>query len=468
MIRPFGLERVNLAPCRPLFGDSLRPLSSTMTSAAVARCIHEVLPEEVFGVIFEEHAKLEWRAPLIDGQVCRQWRQTILRSPRVWAHLHIVQDFTSAPSKLHQWLDRSGSVPLHIQARPFNWNRGVEEVLNQHRKRIQSILLYSPSITFLENHSLPILQSLTIVGNTSVIRWSTCGAMPALRSLRARSILMGALPSNIFPPLEILALYRVGDCDSIIRHSYHSLASLMLSSISLPDTSESLEFPSLRFLSLDLVRNLKHRMNVPALTTYHESSEMERESFPMPLPFLIEYGIFRLYDDPPFNVTKLHQCYPNISRLSVRAYASAFKQLLHSLSEQPTALPMLRILAVDDVFGSMKYSGEEKDRMMKEVSVRNMASSVKMELCFDGRVRFPLYFVELCFNGSVQFPLYFGSVRVYTSSGRRKLTSSLRARVFPIEDEPGYPLLGTFHLFSVCGYPVDPIDKGINTHGFSS
>ena len=425
-----------------------------MTSTPMAHCINEALPEEVFGVIFEEHAKLEWKAALIDGQVCRHWRQTILRSPRVWAHLQIVQDFTSAPSKLHQWLYRSGSAPLHIQA--FNWTRGVEEVLNQHRKRIQSISLYRPSITFLENHSFPILQSLTIDSldsNTPVIRWSGCGAMPALRSLRASYISMGSLPSNIFPPLKVLVLNTVGDCDYLTRNSYHSLTSLMLSTISLPDTSESLEFPSLRFLSLNIVKNIKHRMNVPTLTTYHEAYNMEGESFPMSLPSLIEYGIYRLDDPSPFIVTKLHQSYPNISRLSIRALPSIFKRFLHSLSEQPTALPMLRILAVDIIFGSMTYSGEDEDSMMKDVSARNMASTVKMELCF---------------NGSVRSPLYFGCVRVYISSGRRKLTSSLRARVFLIEDEPGYSLPGTFHLFSVCGYPVDPIDKGINTHGFSS
>ena len=425
-----------------------------MTSAAVARCITEALPEEVFGVIFEEHAKLEWRAPLIDGQVCRQWRQTILRSPRVWAHLQIVQDFTSAPSKLHQWLDRSGSVPLHIQA--IEWTRRIEEVLDQHSNRIQSISLCDPSFSFLENRSFPILQSLTIERldiTNPVIRWSVCCAMPELRSFRANCISMDTLPSNIFPPLRVLDLFMAHDCDSIIRNSYHSLTSLMLGYISPRDTSQPLEFPSLRFLSLYIVKNLKRRMNVPALATYHESFGMEDESFPMPLPFLVEYGIYRPYHETPFNVTKLHQCYPNISRLSLRAPPSAVKLLLHSLSSEPTALPMLQIIAVDGMSNLMKYGGEDENSMINDVSVRNMASGVKMELCFDG---------------IAQIPLYFGEVSIYISNGQNKLTCALRGRVFPTEDEPGYSLLGTVHLFSVCGYPVDPIDKVINTHGFSS
>ena len=366
-----------------------------MTSAPMANCINEALPEEVFGVIFEEHAKLEWKAPLIDVQVCRQWRQTILRSPRAWAHLEIGNGTISTPSKVHQWLDRSGSAPLHIVAFMWTWTAGVEEVLNQHCKRIQSISLYGHFIAFLENRSFPILQSLLINRfemSTPMIRWSDCSAMPGIRSLQATNISMNALPSHLFPPLRVLALFAVDDCDYIIRYSYHSLTSLMLCHLSLQSTSEPLEFPSLRLLSLDRVKNVKQWMNVPALTTYHESYSMEKESFPMPLPFLIEYGIFRRYDGPPFNVTKLHQYYPNISRLSARAPPSNVKLLLHSLSGQPTALPMLRILAVDFVVDSMKYSGEDKDSMMKDVFVRNMASSVKMELCFDGRVRVPLYF----------------------------------------------------------------------------
>ena len=42
--------------------------SETITGAMlVTPCINEALPSEVFGVIFEEHAKLEWVAPVIDG-----------------------------------------------------------------------------------------------------------------------------------------------------------------------------------------------------------------------------------------------------------------------------------------------------------------------------------------------------------------------------------------------------------------
>jgi len=397
-----------------------------MTSAPLTPCINEALPEEVLGVIFEEHAKLDWKAPLIDGQVCRQWQQTILRSPRAWARLDIAKILKSSSSKLYQWLDRSGSVPLYIKATNHFWDEG--NVLDQHHRRIKSLEMscYSESLAVFENRSFPILQSLNIRGQgcgISMVRWRAWRAVPELRSLRVSHISVDTLQSNTFPSLRDLALYNVEDCDCIIRNSYHSLTSLMLSCISLQYTSETLEFPSLKFLSLFEMENLKHRMNVPALTTYHESWGVEKESFPMPLPLLIEYGVYghHGYDEhemsPPF-ITRLHQHYPNISRLSIRARPFHVKPFFRSLCDQPTALPMLRIFAVGAICNSEKYSKEDKHSMRYDAFVRNMASSVKMELCFVGRIR---------------VPLYFGHVSMYINEGRSELTSTLRTRVGPVE-----------------------------------
>ena len=396
--------------------------SRLMTNAPVARCINEVLPEEVFGVIFEEHSKLEWRAPVIDAQVCHQWRQTILHSPRVWTYLEFPRSCKPTPLNLHQWLDRSGSVPFHIQL--MDWIRGAEEVLDPHCKRIKSIESSGSSLSFLENRSFPILRSLTIkagYNNPPVIDWSACCVMPELRSFRAIDISAYALPSNtnIFPALRVLALHRTGSCYSIIRNTSHSLTSLMLDFISFKSTSGSLEFPSLRFLSLFEVTNIKHQMNVPALTVYHESGRPEEESFSMSLPSLIEYGIRRVKEEPFLDATKLHECYPNISRLSVRAHPSDVKLFLHSLGRQPTALPMLRILAVASQCSWMDdFSEEDKHSMRNDVFMRNMAGS-NMELSFDGRVRIPIYIAY---------------VRVYINEGERKLTSPLRSQIIPLDD----------------------------------
>ena len=339
---------------------------------------------------------MEWRAPVIDGQVCHQWRQTILRSPRAWAYLEIHRSCKPALLQFRQWLDRSGSVPLHI--RFMGWIWGAQKDLDPHCKRIKSITLPGSFNALLNNRSFPILQSLTIMAeyrNSRCIRWSACYAMPELHSLRVSNISMDAPPPNIFPVLRFLSLYRVNNCDSVIQHSSHSLTSLMIGQITLKYTAESLEFPSLRYLSLCDVIDIKHWMNVPALTTYHESGRTAAESFSVSLPFLVEYGVHRLFTEPFLNVTKLHQYYPNISRLSLRVQPSDVRLFLHSLSDQPSALPMLRILAVEGEYYHMKYSGKDKDRMRKDVFMRNMASDVKMELCFVGKDRVPLYFADV-------------------------------------------------------------------------
>jgi hypothetical protein len=296
---------------------------------------------------------------------------------------------------------------------------GIEEVLDLHHKRIKSLTVYGDSYPFLVNRSFPILQSLNL-DSCHAANWNTGASMPALRSLQARYNFSGALPLNNFPPLKFLALCEVKDCDRFIQNSYYSLTSLLLESLEIQNASGPLEFPSLRFLSLFRVHNLKPRMNIPSLITYHEGGEMEEESFPMSLPLLTEYGVLRWRKHPLFTVTSLHECYPNLSRLSIRAYPSFVKPFLQSLVGQPTALPMLRVLAVGTVFTVVKYSKEDKHSMMSDVLVRNMASSVKMELCFDGWESF-------------RVPLYFGVVRFCIKDDRNKLTSIIRIQIGPIE-----------------------------------
>ena len=207
----------------------------------VTPCINEALPEDVFGVIFEEHAKMEWKAPVIDGLVCRQWRRTILCSPRAWAYLEIGGDFESAPLELRQqWLGRSGTAPLHIQAL---W--GVGEISDQHYKRIKSLTVrHAVARALLENRPFPILQSLTIYGldmYSRAFRLSNWDAMPALRSLRICGFSVDILPSKAVPALQVLAISRLKTekYDYIMQNSYYSLTTLMLHYLDVPDSPET-------------------------------------------------------------------------------------------------------------------------------------------------------------------------------------------------------------------------------------
>ena len=80
------------------------------------------------GVIFEEHTKLEWRAPAIDGRVCRVWRQAVLNTPQVWIYIEINCDKPPRIRELRAWLHRSGSAPLYIHVdKEFTFNAHLDE-----------------------------------------------------------------------------------------------------------------------------------------------------------------------------------------------------------------------------------------------------------------------------------------------------------------------------------------------------
>lgn len=371
-----------------------------MTSAPMTLCINEALPIEILGVIFEEHARLEWRAPVNDGRVCRLWRQIILVCPRAWAHLELTRMREPTRLVLRRWLDRSGTTPLHVRVDDYIPN--VDELLDRHHGRIESLIMHRASYSMFENRSFPILQLFTVdnwhISETHGRQW---GAMPMLQSLRTCFIDTGRLPSSSFPPLRTLALYKVDACDCLLQKSHNSLTSLMLDNLSLRDTSEALDFPSLTFLSLYAVENLKHRMNVPALIAYHEGGGTEEAEFSTPPPLLAEYGIFQSRIPPPgllSNVMELDQCYPNLQRLSIRAYPSVVMSFLHSFVNQPTAVPMLQILAVGTSNSGVKYSRKDEDNIIYDIVVRNITRKVKITVHFEG-------------SGKFKVPLFFGAVR---------------------------------------------------------
>ena len=363
-------------------------------------CINEALPIEMLGVIFEEHAKLEWQAPVKDGRVCRLWRQIMLHCPRAWAHLELDMIYEPDPSVLRLWLDRSGAAPLHIQADSYTPN--IDWLLDRHHERIESLIVDSGPYSMFENRSFPILQSLTVdYWNETGTHESPWGAMPKLLDLRTCFINIDILPLSTFPPLRTLALHNVDSCDCLLRNSNNSLTSMMLEELSLDDTSGLLDFPSLTFLSLYAVKNLKRRMRVPVLTAYHEGGGTEEEDFSTPLPLLAEYGIFQPESPPPgllCSVTKLHQCCPNLQRLSIRAYPPDFMSFLHSFVIQPTVLPVLSILAVGPSESGVSYGKGLEDDIIDRITDRNITSKVKITVHFEDSEPFevPLFFGAVC------------------------------------------------------------------------
>jgi hypothetical protein len=132
----------------------------------LATClINKKLPVEIIGLIFEEHAVLEWKAPTVDGRVCRLWRQIILNTPRAWAYLEIYYNRHPSTGQLRVWLCRSGSVPLHIRVEhtceSINLHTLYDLVAGHHR-RIASLRMREGELSFFEGREFPRMQLLDI------------------------------------------------------------------------------------------------------------------------------------------------------------------------------------------------------------------------------------------------------------------------------------------------------------------
>ena len=385
----------------------LSPTSTTRSPNATMDplpppAIHRVLPTEILMVIFEEHAKLEWKAPTIDGKVCRRWREIVLNTPRAWSYLEISHNRPPTNTNLMLWFDRSCTAPLHIRVgRNFTLNehKTLFSLLHDYHTRIASLRMIAGSLFFFNGRDFPSLRLLDIKGWSirhpfiSPVRW---GAMPTIQSLRLGQT------SNIVPlldsvaPLTTLILYR-NERIPLSRHSM-SLVTLMLFRVSLSDAiSGSVDFPSLTYLSLYHVSGLKPYINAPHLVTYHESRRSVRESFPAPMPSLVEYGVWGLQHNCSYP-SRWHHAFPNIIRLSIRASPPVLISLFESLSGQPHSLPALQMISAGPalILGAVSL---EEDRKTMENFVRARSEACHLDIVLhveSGRpFHIPLFFADV-------------------------------------------------------------------------
>jgi hypothetical protein len=350
--------------------------------------INDVLPQEILGAVFEEHATLEWRAPAIDGRVCRLWRQIVLSSPRAWAYLEIRPRDLIQPyiGEFVRWLRRSGAAPLHIRMPPFfppngdTMNRAFYNLVGDSYTRIASLRMQTASLSFFNGRDFPCMRVLDVREwfweniSATKIRW---GSMPCLHSLRlGRTEECVALLDSL-PPLKILALYNT-ICVSLTRHS-RSLTSLSLQKISWSNTiSGPVDFPSLSYLSLDDVNGLKPHINASCLATYHEGGSTELESFSAPLHSLVEYGVDTGISGD-IDITRLNDSFPNITRIAIRSYQSRLISLVAALAQHPHALP-----AVQTISAEGRLTDEGKRVMEESIRARSEACQMDITLHFTG------------------------------------------------------------------------------------
>ena len=394
---------------------------------ALPLVMHGVLPTEIVGAIFEEHAKLEWRAPAIDGQVCRLWRQIVLNTPRAWAYLEIDHGKRPGVASLDMWLRRSGTTPLHIRiSRDFTPdkhinNRTFYDLLSEHHKRIAFLEMQWGGRSFFEGRDFPCLQILHVADwdppyFLSMVPW---GSMPELRSLRLGVINWCVVPLDTLTSLSMLALY--GTPLISFPECSQSLTRLMLDDVSFADPlSGQTTFPSLTYLSLYDVGGFKPHISAPSLVIYHEGGYSVDESFDAPLPSLVEYGVHDLTarNSCP---EKWHLSFPNILRLSIRAIRPVLLSFLGSLANQPLLLPSLQTISVGHSRRVKEIPEGFRETMESLVRRRSEACGTFVVLCVETDAPF-------------QIPLLFGAVSGPYIGFPCALLTHARNRTFLTED----------------------------------
>ncbi|KAJ7502561.1 hypothetical protein B0H11DRAFT_1989128 [Mycena galericulata] len=149
-------------------------------------------------------------APLILCRICSAWRNIALTTPTLWASLHIPIDFILAEEGVRmpavaQWLQLSGACPVSLSVgtvgedpwmtplRPLQGITALWDLLGTSSTRWYNIEI-SPSVDaaallVLANPDVqtPILESLGITAEVSVLRQVNLFRVPSLRAVRLHS-----------------------------------------------------------------------------------------------------------------------------------------------------------------------------------------------------------------------------------------------------------------------------------------
>ncbi|KAJ6532983.1 hypothetical protein B0H19DRAFT_1187243 [Mycena capillaripes] len=115
-------------------------------------------------------------APLLLGQICRQWREIALDTPALWRCLLLEMPV----ELLHIWLSRSGNLPLSLHCQDSHETGALLEASLAHSHHLQDVKITLPltSIAKLNlcHTSLPMLRSISI----DISHWDDESAMEAV------------------------------------------------------------------------------------------------------------------------------------------------------------------------------------------------------------------------------------------------------------------------------------------------
>lgn len=293
---------------------ALREGPQSSTNEVVQRNILDILPDDVFAVIFEAayshhfphcrlHDGLPLNSPVAVSHVCRRWRRIVLSLPGLWNCVHVTAEQGRHSARITEtYLVRSGVLPLSLmvgclvtnfERRPY-WDKVFDEfattlwppferswaLLLAHKHRWKHCALASlhheiteQLLLSLKESSFPLMEYFSVLSYSEVDENLTSTALdisaPKLVHLRTDVVPMLASPRAIFQKLTHLKLHNMTPASPDVLHVL-SAASATLVDLTFADVHFVTEKPVWR-ISLPALRRL----------TVHDVTESKRTSLPV-------------------------------------------------------------------------------------------------------------------------------------------------------------------------------------------
>lgn len=403
------------------------------------------LPVEVLGIVIEEHALLEWKAPITDGAVARHWRAAALSCPRVWSHI-VLEDDSMSEAGMRLWLERAGTN-LQPKIGSFRTTGATGLLLGQSH-RFKS-LFYRGVLPVLYPISFPNLQDLTILalGDGRLDSVNRGQSFPSLRTMRLDgfdNLKYNLKPTSTFRSLQALYLHDItGPWQSILRECANSLVTLMLEACHGIAQQQPIHLPELRTLSVRRMSGLRLlQLETPVLERFHEGRSQglrDVEALDTLLyTTVIEYGSYKhdtdLSDLIPF---------PNISTLALRETFQTISKILQILLSEQDFLPALRMIGIRDNI-RRPFSVEQYSKLEDLVKLLKASRPNPIEVIYtntSSSLAAPMYFAQVCTNTVLCSSVFTRVVRIRSplSSRSRTCANTSAGECFGTPKQVQYP-----------------------------
>jgi hypothetical protein len=346
------------------------------------------IPHDILSVIFFYACREAWSAPLLLGQVCRVWRESIIATPMAWTH--IPMDRFKSPQLLYHFLERSARCGLHLRVPPTSLLDPFQDIPNETvMDRTICLNINANRHIGLLRKGSPVLESLLLNGQAPEINAALNGPdpdysfildadhFPNLRSLAAANILDTVTwttpPFSNFVPLQEFRVHSQSPSvwSMIVEICAKSLKRLAV---------------TMRFAPMANLTGVRKHISLPCLE-YLAIHDPTFES-PSPWPIKAETPALQLYAEkspyqapgPTHNDTKTVtslqvwqdtnlELFPNVVRMEISARDAPI--ILERLASIPELCPDLTTIIYEE-------SDADLTEVVNRVTTRGSATDIKV------------------------------------------------------------------------------------------